>query len=211
MKFSFINIAGLFFILVVVMTGCIDRETTRRLDLADGLLETYPDSTLRIVEEIENSSSFSEEETARISLLKTMGMLKTGYEFGNDSILQPAWEYYGESDVPSREAMLTHFAKAAIYGMMDSLVMSIIEFEKTENLVWGDCSDFYKGLSLMNTATLLYNENCYKSARIKLDRARDYIFKTNNIDKQIRYYDLSGGLYLKTGDLDKEERETGLG
>ena len=105
---------------LVSAVSCGDRENMARLDEADRLLDQYPDSALVIVRSIDTLSLRGPEERGRHSLLLTMALLKTDPSAVSDTIFKPAWKHYGPIGKPSRETMLAHFARAAIWELQDS-------------------------------------------------------------------------------------------
>lgn len=138
----------LIIIILFFSVGChTDKPSLPILSHADSLLDSLPDSALNIIRSIDQQNLKTHEEKARYSLLYTMALLKTGHELKNDSLLTPAIEYFGKTETPSREAMLTHFAKAAL---ADSALQKIKEYDKTIELAAGKNTKVYVALALFN-------------------------------------------------------------
>ena len=139
---------------LVSAVSCGDRENMARLDEADRLLDQYPDSALVIVRSIDTLSLHNPEERGRHSLLLTMALLKTDPSAVSDAIFKPAWKHYGPINEPSRETMLAHFARAALWELQDSLTHAVLEYEKV--IGTSDVRGFklYKGLACMNEASV---------------------------------------------------------
>ena len=134
--------------ILLVSTGChTDTPSLHILSHADSLLDSLPDSALNILSTIDRQDLKTPEEKARYSLLYTMALLKTEQEIPNDSVLIPAIEYFGKTNTPSREAMLTHFAMGAL---SDSAMQKLKEYDKTIELLAGKNSKVYHALALFH-------------------------------------------------------------
>lgn len=64
-----------------------------QLDRADALMDTYPDTALKILHEID-SSLLSEADAARYALLLSQAYDKTGFDIADDSLISVALDYY---------------------------------------------------------------------------------------------------------------------
>ncbi len=91
-----------------------DRGAREALERVDAVLDEMPDSALAIIKGIDTTRLNTERLKADYSLLRTMALLKTDPSSATVEGLKPAYEYYGDSGEPSRQAMLTHFAKGML-------------------------------------------------------------------------------------------------
>lgn len=180
-----------FFLISTV--SCGERENMARLDEADRLLDQYPDSALAIVNSIDTLSLRGPEERGRHSLLLTMALLKTDPSAVSDTIFKPAWKHYGPINEPSRETMLAHFARAALYNIGDSAIMAIGEYQQAIELCPDKDINVYRNISNLNIGSILAKIGC-------LDKAYDFIIKSdipktvpNDISKLLNYHIILGG------------------
>lgn len=188
-----------------LVASCSDGGAMRRLDAADSLLDDRPDSALSVVRGIDAARLHTEEGRARHSLLLSLAMLKTGEISGLDSVLRPAVEYYGLSDTPSREAMLTHFAQGAASELAGNRAEAIRIYDDVFSLACGKDSVFYKGLARMHQGQI-YGENF--QTREELQRSIEglyYIRKSGREDyiKDALYH--MGKVYVHNDMLDRGE------
>ena len=192
---------------LVSAVSCGDRENMARLDEADRLLDQYPDSALVIVRSIDTLSLHNPEERGRHSLLLTMALLKTDPSAVSDAIFKPAWKHYGPINEPSRETVLAHFARAALWELQDSLTHAVLEYEKV--IGTSDVRGFklYKGLACMNEASVYSDEMYFDKARAFIERSKGYL-QNSIYDNALGYALLSSGmLYDIKNDYAKADKE----
>lgn len=101
-------------LLAVMAAGCGHDETVRRLNEADRLIDTLPDSALTVIRTIDAKELKGSEQRARHSLLETMALLKIDPSAATDSLFSPAWDYYADKKNLSRETMLTQIGRAHV-------------------------------------------------------------------------------------------------
>ncbi len=118
-------------------------DTPSRLDLAESLLETRPDSALAILDSIPPSGIRGREEAARYALLRSMALDKNYIDTTAFDVLQPAIDYYIGHGTPDEElrtyyyqgriydnrgdddsAMMCYMRAAGLGGVTDSLVLA---------------------------------------------------------------------------------------
>ena len=187
----------------------LDKEVMRVMDAADLLLDSLPDSALHTLNAIDVQSLKTKEAQARYSVLQTMGMLKTGFEFRNDSILRPAVDYYGKTNTPSREAMLTHFAKAAL---TNNPIDKLTEFDKAIELASGKNNNRYIALSYFNKASEYHKSYSFPDEIDCIDKGKQLILSTTDTATIIYSHFKSALAYIGNGDIvaAKNEVQTGL-
>lgn len=168
-------------LLAVMAAGCGHDETVRRLNEADRLIDTLPDSALTVIRTIDAKELKGSEQRARHSLLETMALLKIDPSAATDSLFSPAWDYYADKKNLSRETMLTHFAKAALYTAQDSVALAIMEYDKVIFFADSLTNILYSGLSYLNTASLYCRKYDFSFDETILNKAESlltaYAFK----------------------------------
>ena len=107
---------GLALLLILLMTaGCNRRSAVdEKMDLADGLMTSRPDSDLVVLEDIPASDINGKESSARYALLKSMALDKNYMDTTTFDVLQPAIDYYIEHGTPD-EQLRTYYCQGRIY------------------------------------------------------------------------------------------------
>lgn len=155
-------------IVMVTHSGC--RNKTRawsQMDLAESILETYPDSALSLLKVIDKSRLGDKEEQARYSLLMSKALDKNYIDITTFSILQPAIDYYIIHGT-TNEKLQTFYYQACIYrnrGDDGSAMASCIE-----------ALDLKGATDSLTIARLLVGQSVLYEKQYKLDE-----FTANNI------------------------------
>ncbi|MDE6336607.1 MAG: hypothetical protein K2L34_08555, partial [Muribaculaceae bacterium] len=101
------------FILSTVLLATIGcgrhSEAWKRMDLADSLMETMPDSALAVLNDIALSDLHGREEAARYALLKSMALDKNYVDTTTFDILQHAIDYYPKHGSPDEKARTFYY------------------------------------------------------------------------------------------------------
>lgn len=174
-----------------LVAACSDGGAMRRLDAADSLLDDRPDSALSVVRSIDAARLHTEEGRARHSLLLSLAMLKTGEISGLDSLLRPAVEYYGLSDTPSREAMLTHFAQGAAFAQTDSIGRALDEYDKSITLASGKNFAIYQALAFLNKSAVYHRIFNIDEERKSIEAGKRLMLDNGCAEKIIHAYIVS--------------------
>lgn len=124
-------ILGVYIIAALLcINGCRKTEVVEdKLNLAESLMETYPDSSLVILEGIEDSELLGKKSRARYALLRSMALDKNYIDTTTLDILQPAIDFYlkkGNAD----ERLRTLYYKGRIHrnaGKDDEAMQSYME------------------------------------------------------------------------------------
>ena len=124
----FINIILLS--LAVLTIGSCDRHGTawNKMDKAENLMDTKPDSALVVLENIPSSSVNGKEAAARYALLKSIALDKNYIDTTTFDVLQPAIDYYVKNGTPD-EQFRTYYYQGRIYqnqGDDDSAMQSFM-------------------------------------------------------------------------------------
>ena len=115
---------------VLLITGSCDRRGAvwEKLNLADSLMDSKPDSALMVLEGIPASIIKGKEVSARYALLKSMALDKNCIDTTTFDILQPAIDYYIKHGSPD-EQLRTYYYQGRIYqnqGDDDSAMRSFM-------------------------------------------------------------------------------------
>jgi len=115
---------------ILLTTGSCDRRGAvwGKLNLADSLMDSKPDSALMVLEGIPASKVKGKEVSARYALLKSMALDKNCIDTTTFDILQPAIDYYIKHGSPD-EQLRTYYYQGRIYqnqGDDDSAMQSFM-------------------------------------------------------------------------------------
>ncbi len=206
MKTFYFPIIGL--LLIMIAGGCgeigADRGAREALERADAVLDAMPDSAMAIIAGIDTTRLNTERLRADYSLLRTMALLKTNSSAATEEGLKAAYDYYGDSDEPSRQTMLTHFAKGCF---ADSIRESVVEYGKTSELASGVNATLYRAMASLNLASDLANHKNAAKARTSLDVAAKYLKEINDTARQIHYAIVSGKVHNAMGEFADAEND----
>lgn len=101
-------------VVFIAMAGCShSKDIDTRLDLAESLMETYPDSALSILKGINISDLSGRSLKARHALLSSMALDKNYIDTTTFDVLQPALDYYPEYGTPD-EKLRTYYYQGVI-------------------------------------------------------------------------------------------------
>lgn len=117
--------------MVVLATGSCSRHDAawKELDMAEGIMDTRPDSALAVLESIPASNIRGKELSARYALLKSMALDKNYIDTTTFDVLQPAIDYYTKNGSPD-EQLRTYYYQGRIYqnqGNDDSAMRSFMD------------------------------------------------------------------------------------
>ena len=130
------RIVLLLFLLMAV--GCNRRsDVDKKMDLADRLMTSKPDSALAVLEGIPASDINGKETSARYALLKSMALDKNYIDTTKFDILQPAIDYYIEHGTPD-EQLRTYYYQGRIYqnrGDNDAAMQSFMRGKEYHNVI----------------------------------------------------------------------------
>lgn len=118
-------------LLILLSTaGCNRRSSVdEKMDLADSLMMSKPDSALMVLEGIPASDVKGKERSARYALLKSMALDKNYIDTTTFDVLQPAIDYYIKHGTPD-EQLRTYYYQGRIYqnqGDDDSAMQSFMK------------------------------------------------------------------------------------
>ena len=89
--------------ITLALTACTDSPVDARLDLADSLMESRPDSALTILDSISAADLRGDAQKARHALLLSMALDKNYIDTTTFDVLQPAIDYYPRHGSPDEK------------------------------------------------------------------------------------------------------------
>lgn len=99
--------------LLICMMGACDRPESRRLQRAEAVMESAPDSALAILDSIDTATLTHASDRALYALLLTQGRIKTYEVLSDDSLISTAVRYY-EDHGPDSNLMKSLFYQGEI-------------------------------------------------------------------------------------------------
>ena len=142
-----------FLVAVLLLAGCYsDNKYISQLDAAEGLLDTAPDSALALLQEID-SHHLSRADNALYALLLSQARDKCYIDETNDSLINIAVEYYGDSKDKYRE-MLAYYYHGRVKYNAGEYAQSILSFLESEKYALKQSDDFYLGLIYRNISNI---------------------------------------------------------
>ena len=129
----------LFYVLLFI-SGCGgSSHVNDRLDAAESLMESRPDSALAILDIINATDLKGDGEKARYALLKSMALDKNYVDTTDFYVLQPAIDYYLKKGSPD-EKLRTYYYQGRIYQNRNEGDSAILSFLRGMDIV-SDCKD----------------------------------------------------------------------
>ena len=99
--------------LLICTMGACDRPESRRLQRAEAVMESAPDSALAILDSIDTATLTRASDRALYALLLTQGRIKTYEVLTDDSLISTAVSYYEDHD-PDSNLMKSLFYQGEI-------------------------------------------------------------------------------------------------
>ena len=134
-------------LLILLSTaGCNRRSSVdEKMDLADSLMMSKPDSALMVLEGIPASDVKGKERSARYALLKSMALDKNYIDTTTFDVLQPAIDYYVKHGSPD-EQLRTYYYQGRIYQNQGNNDLAMQSF------MWGKefCQEASDTLTIAN-------------------------------------------------------------
>ncbi|MDE5810194.1 MAG: hypothetical protein K2H59_07955 [Muribaculaceae bacterium] len=124
---------GILSILLIILTcgivACSNHNHQATMNCAESLMDSAPDSALKILRTIDKSDLGSKAEKARYALLMSMALDKNYIDTTNFNVLQPAIDYYLKKGSPN-DKLRTYYYQGRIYdnkGEQDSALNSFVK------------------------------------------------------------------------------------
>ena len=199
--------AAIIMMAILLAMTCCGRHSAAwsEMDLADSLMETAPDSALRILDSIDPGSLGGREEKARYALLMSMALDKNYIDTTDFKVLQPAIDYYPEHGTPE-ERLRTYYYQGRIYTNIADHESAMQLFLNAIDLREDVTDSIVLAHAYMALGTLNYNE--YKIdayIRNNLAAADLYIKLNGRTVSAIRSYTNALDGYILTGNKVKAD------
>lgn len=144
-------------IVVLIASSCGNRETVRKMDTADAVMWTRPDSALAVLESIDTLDLRTEKRRARYSLLYTMALHKNWIDTADIRVIRPAERYY-ERHGSNEDKMRMNYYLGTVQqnaGDLESAISSYLRAKeyssRSDNLVFkGIISSSISDVYLLN-------------------------------------------------------------
>ncbi len=144
-------------ITALTVSSCGDRESVRKMDTADAVMWTRPDSALAVLESIDTLDLRTEKRRARYSLLYTMALTRNHRDILDLRVISPAASYYERHGSNDDRMKMYFYLGVAQYdtGDPESAIASYIRAKeyssRSDNLVFrGIISSSISDVYLLN-------------------------------------------------------------
>lgn len=154
-------ITSVVIIIAISLFGCSESSKVNDIfSKAEQLMDTYPDSALLLLQDVESRNLVTKEGKARHALLLSQAYDKNYIDLTNDSLINVAVEFYKGKDKYKRYDMLAHYYKARVLYNGGAYTKSIISATEAERVAKEIEDHFYLGLiyrSMSETYNMAYN------------------------------------------------------
>ena len=162
-------------LLLFAAAGCGGRNDIEgKLDLADSLMASKPDSALKVLARIDSSRLDSRRVAARYALLKSMALDKNYVDTTTFDVLQPTIDYYLKKGTPD-ERLRTYYYQGRIYQNQGDDDAAMRSFMNASELGGRVADTLLLAHSLVAQATLYFKQ--YKTSEFvhtNMEAARLY-------------------------------------
>ena len=150
-----------FLVAVLLLAGCYsDNNYISQLDTAEGLLDTAPDSALVLLQEID-SHHLSRADNALYALLLSQARDKCYIDETNDSLINIAVEYYGDSKDKYREMLAYYYHGRVKYNACE-YVQSLVSMTTAFDIA-SIMNDYYWSGRAAEQIANIYEQNSYNA------------------------------------------------
>lgn len=163
-----------------IFIACQTDNKERILNMAEGLMETQPDSVVRVLKEIDYSTFDFDYQRAMFALLWTQARHKCHLPLVNDSLIDVAVAYFtenGERQYAAKALLykgLVHKQRKEVEKAAEAFAMSEQWFEGVED-------DQYKALLYSHYASLMMKEENHEDALYYMKKAYNLELKGDSI------------------------------
>ena len=167
------------FILVIFLASC-NKEKTPVMDRAESMMDTNPDSALKLMESVKVDSLPTAETRARYSILMAMARDKNDLKVENDSALRKALIFYMQKGNRMREAQ-AHFYLAAFHRGKDERALQYAYLDSALQCIPNEESRF-GGLIHATMAHLFLRTGLYEEAKSEFEKVLIICKNTSDAD-----------------------------
>lgn len=151
-----------FCIALLSINACISPQK-RQLEQAEHLLDTQPDSSLRIVQSIEPTSLRTKKDRAYYALVLNRALYKNYIDIADDSLINLSVAYYSPNN-NTREKMLSLFHQGLVRKNAQHYSSAIVSFEMAENIADNRKDNHMLGLINRYKSDIFNGTNNYTEA-----------------------------------------------
>lgn len=147
----YINVA---FLSIIFLMGCNPKNNTKILSQADSLLESRPDSALKLLDLIDVTNGLSEAEWMQLSWIRAEAHYRRGMAMTEDTLLRRAVKYYRENK--DSDKILGSYlleAKYLKWNNEDSIALAVLNNGLNQALALKDTLkiiNFYEDITAIN-------------------------------------------------------------
>ena len=174
----------LFFLLLfsILVWSCVDSELKDLLDNSEALMQESPDIALSVLQQRDNRNIRSKRLKARHALLLSQAYDKNYIDIASDSLTVIAVNYYGRQRQETLYKLLSYYYQGIVLKNSQSLISSILYFEKAEQVALCLNDYHYLGLIYRNKADIMASMNNSLEAINYTKQAIDYFKRANEMD-----------------------------
>lgn len=189
-------------ILLLPLTGCRNNlSILSKLSRVDTLLNTYPDSALKIIRDINPNEIRNPAVRARHSLLHSMALDKTYTDLTCDSIIRYALQYY------NRKGNILQKAKANFYmGRIccnASDIENAVKYLTEAELYAVKTKDYYLCGLIYNTLGNLYYQEDLLEAIPMYEKSGFFFGRAGDLRKKANAFSYIGKIYRMLNDFNR--------
>ena len=182
---SLIKLISSTVITALLCSSCADgrQEPAEKLDAIGHIINVKPDSALALIQEISRNDVTSKADRARLALLHSIALDKNHLDVTDDSILQPAIEYYLRKGT-TEEQIKTLYYSARIYENSKDYENALRALVNAESRIDKDCDPGILALLYSAKGRVYQQILDYSKAAENYNAAARY----SNLDSDIERY-----------------------
>lgn len=194
-------------IFVIFVSSCGRFDVRNELRLAESLLQHRPDSSLLIIESLDESVLSTKNEKALYALLKSAALDKNYIEITSDSLTRVAVDYYSAHN-DLRHRMMAHYYNALILNSAEDYTGASIALEKAEKDALALDDHLYLGLVYRTMGDVFSRVNNNPAAIDYFQKAIVHFEKCDDMPDYAAYAKLSLAIsYINNKDYDSASKE----
>lgn len=151
------------FCIVILLLSC-QNQSDQTIDLAEELVNQYPDSALIVINRLPMDNLSSKSSIARYALLKTMILDKNYIDVTSDSLINEAVDYYSVRNYNHRARMLSLYYKGIIQRNGKNYPAAVVTLEQAAALAEEMDDWHYTGLAYRNIGDSFNATNNHNAA-----------------------------------------------
>ena len=188
----------------VIFSACVGNSKEHTvLDMAQNIINDYPDSALPMLDSLEPSSQdFSQKNLRRWQLLRLMAQNKCDTVFRSDSLQQELVDYF-DSHGMSNERMIAHYLLGRAYSDMGEAPRALqcfLDAVACADTTSQEC-DFKTLFRIYGQMAMLYRSQCIPDEELAAwNQCSHFAEKSGDMYSHIRSIEMTIGSYYDKGD-----------